>query len=129
MSCRRSRSHSWLYSEDELDSQQFITRRGCRVGYDLAARGRPIDSLEYWEYLYPKLHIIISEDHGSVVGEAGQDRDCQSTLNECTVGISEATLKYCFIGNFEIPKILGREDNRDSELLEEFSRPRGCNDY
>ena len=39
------------------------------------------------------------------------------------------TLEYCFIGNFENPKVLGGEDDRDSELLEEFSRPGGCTDY
>ena len=34
--------------------------------------------------------------------------------------------EYCFNRNFEIPSILGSEEDRDTELLEEFSRPGGC---
>ena len=45
-----------------------------------------------------------------------------------SVGISEAALRNCFNRNVEIPKILGCEDDRDTELLEEFSRPGECTD-
>ena len=63
---------------------------------------------------------------GQWMDKAGQGGDCQSTLYEREIGISEAALRNCFTGNFEIPKILGYEEARDLELLEEFSRPGGC---
>ena len=44
-------------------------------------RGGPTNSLEYWNCFYPRLHYIISEDNGSMVGQASQDRDSQGTLH------------------------------------------------
>ena len=42
--------------------------------------------------------------------------------------ISEEALKCCFFKKFEIPSILGYEGSGDSELLEQFSCPRGYSD-
>ena len=63
-----------------------------------------------------------------MVGQVGQNRDCQGTLNERRVGISEIALEYYFNWNFEIPNILGNEESRCTKLLEEFSHPGVCID-
>ena len=41
-----------------------------------------VDLGKVWPPLYPRLYFIISEDNGSMVGQAGQGWDCQGTLNE-----------------------------------------------
>ena len=61
--------------KDEPNRHQIVTRRRCRVRYDLAASGGPDNSMEYWGCVYSRLHIIVSTNYGSLVGKAGQDRD------------------------------------------------------
>ena len=92
------------YQEDELPTylllQPVIYRKqtwrsvaiaqgGFSVGHDLACGGGPVDSMEYWYYLFVKLCFVISEDYGRVVGEVGQSGDRQSTLYEWRIGIFE----------------------------------------
>ena len=57
-----------------------------------------------------------------MVGQAGQGWDCQGALNERAIGISEAALRNCFNRSFEIPNILGSQEYKYTELLEEFLR-------
>ena len=44
--------------------------------------GGPIDTLEYWTAVHSRLHLIFSENYGSMAGQAGQGWDSQSTFNE-----------------------------------------------
>ena len=80
-------------------------------------------------------HVYIPDSISSFQRIMGQWLDKQVKVgtvkvlstNEA-VRISEAALRNCFNRSFEIPSILGTEEYRCTELLEEFSRPGGYSD-